>query len=168
MANGLWPVINVSNVDKSVEFYKSLGLRTRMEHMGPMRWANVDVGDSGLMIWPKDDVAPDQPADTRAWLSGELGKGVLFILGVPNADKTWQKAQAARANVDTPIKEQDWGGKAFNLIDPDGYVICFMDKFPNAPGRKAAKPKPRTSAKKKGARARPASGKKRVAAKRRR
>src|SRR5439155_7727836 len=31
MAKGLWPVINVDNVEKSVEFYKSLGLKATVE-----------------------------------------------------------------------------------------------------------------------------------------
>ncbi|HEX2022284.1 MAG TPA: VOC family protein [Candidatus Thermoplasmatota archaeon] len=143
MAKGLWVVLNVDNVEKSVEFYKRLGLKAGTASMGPMTWGYVNTTspDAGLVLWNKNATPPDpQPADTRAWLSGELGKGVVLTLGVPNAQKTWEKAQAAGAAVDQPLEGQPWGGQSFTLVDPDGYVVSFQDKFPGggAPSRKPA------------------------------
>lgn len=158
MAKGLWPVINVSSVEKSTEFYKGLGLRARIDDMDGLPVGTVDLGESGLIIWGKDNVAPDQAADTRAWLSGELGKGVLFTVGVPNARKTWEKAQAMRVRVDTPLEAQPWGGFGFNIVDLDGYVLNFSDKFPGMSLKPKAKPKPK---------ARSAVGKKKAAGKKR-
>lgn len=153
MAKGLWVVLNVDNVDKSLEFYRSLGLKTASESQGPMSWGTVTATpDCGLVLWNKNTLGPDQPADTRAWLTGELGKGVLLTLGVPNAEKLWAKAQAVRATVDQPLREQEWGGREFTVVDPDGYVVNISDRFPGPPPKKAAR-KAKTAAKRPAAKA---------------
>ena len=144
MAKGLWVVLNVDNVEKSLEFYKALGLKAGQESHGPMTWGYVNASqDGGLVLWNKNTLGPDQPADTRAWLTGELGKGVLLTLGVPNAERTWEKARAARLTVDQPLRDQEWGGKEFTLVDPDGYVVNLTDRFPGAPPKTKAKAKAR-------------------------
>lgn len=152
MAKGLWIVLNVASVEKSVEFYKGLGLKTTKEKMGPMDLASVSAGtpDAGVVLWPKDLIAPGQAADTKAWLSGELGKGVVLSFGVPNAQRSWEKATAMRASVESPLSEQEWGGREFTLVDPDGFVVSFTDRFPGPPpAKKRAKPKARKAVAKK-------------------
>lgn len=144
MAKGLWPVINVDNVEKSVEFYKALGLKASAETMempgvGKATMGTIEVGDSGIVVWNKNIVPPDQPADTRAWVSGDLGKGVMFSIGVPNAQKLWANAQKIRAEVDQPLEAQPFGGHSFSVIDLDGYVFNVTDKFPGPPPKKATK-----------------------------
>ena len=147
MAKGLWTVLNVDNVEKSVEFYKGLGLKTSLEWMdipgmprAPM--GSVEAGgESGLVLWNKNIVPPDQPADTKAWVSGELGKGVLFTIGVANAQKLWTNAQKVRAEVEQPLREQPWGGREFTVVDLDGYVINVSDKFPGPPPKTAKRAK---------------------------
>lgn len=157
MAKGLWPVINVGSVEKSVEFYKGLGLKTRIEDAGMpdlpgVKYGTVDFGESGIIIWDKTAMPSDQPQDTRAWVSGELGKGVVFTIGVANAKRAWEKAQAMRANVDVPFETQSWGGSGFTVVDPDGFVVSITDRFPEMtptrkPVRRAAKAVKRTARK---------------------
>lgn len=144
MAKGLWVVLNVDNVEKSAEFYKSLGFKARIETidmpgMPAASMGSIDCGGSGLVLWNKNVVPENQPADTKAWVSGELGKGVLFSVGVPNAEKVWAKAQNVRAEVEQPLAKQPWGGQEFTIIDLDGYVINVTDKFPGASPPKKAK-----------------------------
>lgn len=153
MAKGLWVVLNVENVEKATEFYKALGLNARLEKMDVPGMPSAPVGtvefaDSGFTLWNKHLVPSDQPADTRAWVTGELGKGVLFTVGVPNVQKVWTNAQKLRAQIDQPLDEQPWGGHGFTFVDLDGYVISVSDKFPGAsPARKAKKAVKRVAAK---------------------
>lgn len=148
MAKGQWVILNVDNVDKSLEFYKSLGLRAKRESMDGMTFGSLTTTtDSGILLWNKHTIAPGQAEDTRAWVSGDLGKGVMVSIGVPDARKAWDKAQAARVTVDQPLRDQEWGGREFTVVDPDGYVVNVTDRFPGAPtttkrpakARKAAK-----------------------------
>lgn len=139
LAKGIHPLINVSNLDKSLEFYKGIGLKTSKETAGDMTWGSVSSGDASLMLYPKAVLAPHQPADTHAWLSGDLGKGVVISVGVPNATKLFEKAKSFGATIDQPLNDAPWGGKEFMVNDPDGYVIAFQDKFP-AGARKTKTP----------------------------
>jgi catechol 2,3-dioxygenase-like lactoylglutathione lyase family enzyme len=134
MAKGLWPVLNVENVDKSIEFYKLLGLRAKKETAMDMTWGSVTVSDdAGLTLWNRRQTGPnqDQP-DLQSWLSGDLGKGVLVTIGIPNAKKVWDKV-SNMVPVDQALREEPWGGRSFSVVDPDGYVVSLMDKFPGPP-----------------------------------
>ena len=123
MASGITPLINVANLEKSIEFYKGLGLAARVRREGEMTWGEVRSGDHVLMIADKNQ----GPAAGDPWLAGELGKGVMLNLGVPSAPKTWAKAQALGAAVEMELGDQPWGGKGFMINDPDGYVLMFGD-----------------------------------------
>lgn len=138
-------MLNVDNVEKSTEYYKALGLKTRLDHMDDMPgmpsapMGSVETSDSGLILWSKHLIPDDQPADTKAWVTGELGKGVLLTIGVPNAQKVWANAQKLRATIESPLEAQPWGGHGFNIVDLDGYVLNITDKFPGGPTPKKAK-----------------------------
>lgn len=173
MAKGLWIVLNVDNVDKSAEFYKALGLKARVESMempgvGMASMGTVETGvDAGFVLWNKNVVPPDQPANTRAWVSGELGKGVLIGIGVPNAQKVWANAQKLRAEVEQAIEAQPQGGHGFTIVDLDGYVVQFMDKWPGEPTPKKAKKSAKRAPAKTQAKRAVKAGKRRTTSKRR-
>lgn len=168
MASGIFPLLNVSNLDKTVEWYRNLGLKAQKGSEGGMEWATVEAGGNPLVLFPKDASVENQPPDTQAWLSGELGKGVLINIGVADARKVWAKAQLARMDVDLPLTEMPYGGREFWLVDPDGYVIVIADKFPGD-GEKKKSVKPAKRAKATGKRGKAAGAKRaKVAGKRRR
>lgn len=143
MAHGVYVVLNVSDLDRSHAFYKGLGLPVRVESMpmGPdftMRWVVVEAGrDHAFRLFLRDFPGAD-PEDV-AWASGEVGKGVLLNVGVPDARKTFAAANASGAPIEYPLEENPWGGHAFMVRDPDGYVVMLTDSFPPEKGAKAAK-----------------------------
>lgn len=144
MASGISTMINVSNLEKTVEFYKGLGLRAKVNRMGDMTWGEVWSGSQSLGLADKNV----GPAAGDAWLDGELGKGVLLNVFVPDAAKTYAKAKALRAPVEAELDDQPWGGKGFMINDPDGYVLMFSDRDWNAAKpKKAARKAPRKAAK---------------------
>lgn len=145
MAKGMWVILNVASVQKSVEFYKGLGLKAKTTTQGPMTWGEVATSspDAGLVLVAKDQIAPGQAPDTKEWLSGELGKGVLVAIGVPKAARVHEKAVAMRARLDQPLRDQEWGGQEFTLVDPDGYVVNVTDRFPGPRPARKTKPKPK-------------------------
>jgi uncharacterized glyoxalase superfamily protein PhnB len=66
---------------------------------------------------PSNDSAPfyRQPA-------GVNGVTAVFYLVVADCEALWARAQAAHADVLTPLKSMDYGGAAFSLRDPEGFV----------------------------------------------
>lgn len=144
MASGISTMLNVSNLEKSVEFYKGLGLKAKVNRMGDMTWGEVWSGTQSLGLADKNV----GPAAGDPWLAGELGKGVLLNVFVPNATKTYEKAKAMRAPVESELDAQPWGGKGFMINDPDGYVLMFSDKDWNMAAPKKAKTAARKPARK--------------------
>lgn len=170
MARGTFPTLNVTDLDRSLAFYKSLGLRARAETMRmpdfSMRYVSIPTGpESGIMLFARDFEGAD-PEDV-AWASGDVGKGILLSVGVPNARKVYDNAKAAGARLESDLEPNPWGGHGFMLADPDGYYLMITDRFPpsgstkkaarKAPARKAAAPCKKTS--KKAAPARKGAGK---------
>lgn len=49
-----------------------------------------------------------------------LGSRVEFCLEVADLEAAYQRAIAAGAEIQTPIKERPWRRRDFRLIDPDG------------------------------------------------
>jgi lactoylglutathione lyase len=49
-----------------------------------------------------------------------LGSRIEFCLEVADLEMAYQRAIAAGATIETPIKERPWGRTDFRLIDPDG------------------------------------------------
>lgn len=66
---------------------------------------------------PANDTAPyyRQPAQAG-------GVTTTFYLIVADCEPLWTKAQAANANILAPLKTMDYGGSAFTLKDPEGFV----------------------------------------------
>ncbi|HWG90062.1 MAG TPA: VOC family protein [Candidatus Thermoplasmatota archaeon] len=146
MASGIHPLLNVSDIDRTIAFYKGLGLRTKKDSMGQMTWAMVESGEGRMLFFPKDG-NPDLSAEDREWLAGPIGRGVLINIGVPKAARAFEKAQALGATIDYPLSDNPWGGQGFTLVDPDGYVVHLSDRFPGNSFRREA-PATRAAAKK--------------------
>lgn len=128
--------LNVSNIEKSLEFYRNIGFRvakTYKDDGGKVAWADLALqgAEFGLGHIPSND----EPS-FRAWVSTPLGAGVIVYFTVPNVDRYHKLAKDARATIEMPLTERPYG-RMFTLNDPDGYTISFIQETP-AP-RKAAK-----------------------------
>ncbi len=52
--------------------------------------------------------------------SARLGSRVELCLEVDDLHAAYERALAAGASIETPIKERPWGRTDFRLVDPDG------------------------------------------------
>ncbi|MGQ0535726.1 MAG: VOC family protein, partial [Methanobacteriota archaeon] len=78
-------VLNVSNPEKSAEFYRSIGFPVRREKMGGFTFHEVRIGRTTVSLIPKH---PPWEIDeeTKAWLSAPAGCGVLLFLGTTSIE----------------------------------------------------------------------------------
>lgn len=151
--------LNVSNIDKSLEFYRNVGFRvarTYKNDAGQVAWADLSLqgAEFGLGHIPSND-----DPGFRQWVGTPLGAGVIVYFTVPNVDRYYKLAQESRATIEMPMTDRPYG-RMFTLNDPDGYTISFItEQKPRA--KKAATRK--TSAKAKGAPSKKAKAKARRA-----
>ena len=129
--------LNVSNIDKSLEFYRNVGFRvarTYKNDEGQVAWADLALqgAEFGLGHIPSND-----DPGFRQWVGTPLGAGVIVYFTVPNVDRYHKMAKQARATIEMPLTDRPYG-RMFMLNDPDGYTISFItEKKPAA--RKPAK-----------------------------
>lgn len=131
--------LNVTNIEKSLEFYRSIGFRvakTYKDDGGKVAWADLALqgAEFGLGHIPSND-----DPSFRAWVGTPLGAGVIVYFTVPNVDRYHKLAQAARATIEMPLTDRPYG-RMFTLNDPDGYTISFIQETA-APRKAARKPK---------------------------
>ena len=114
------PHIVVRDAAKLIEFYKkAFGATEIMRAPGPdgktIMHAEIKIGDCILFL---NDEFPDMGA-----FSPLAGKStpVTLHLYVEDADKQWQQALAAGAEVVMPIADMFWGDRYGIVKDPSGH-----------------------------------------------
>jgi catechol 2,3-dioxygenase-like lactoylglutathione lyase family enzyme len=122
-------MFNVKDVDRSVEFYRSLGFTTRWKWKGDdgkLRYAGVGIGEAVIAL---GRITPEggggEYASYRKWVSTPLGAGVIVNVELRGVESTYKRAKNARAKIESRLREWPYG-TAFTINDPDGYVVKFL------------------------------------------
>lgn len=121
-------MLNVKDVERSVNFYIGLGFDSRWETKGDdthLDYAGVGIGDAVIALGriPKD--LRGMAKDYSDWVSSPLGAGVMVTVELDGVEAIYELAKNARAPIDSPISERPYG-TAFIVNDPDGYVVRFL------------------------------------------
>jgi catechol 2,3-dioxygenase-like lactoylglutathione lyase family enzyme len=123
-------MLNVKDVDRSVQFYTSLGFDTRWAWKGDdgkLDYAGVGLGEAVIAlgrIW-KGKGSGGGYKDYQAWVKGPLGAGVIVNVELRGVDRIYARAKKAKVTIESGIR--DWPyGRAFTINDPDGYVVKFL------------------------------------------
>ena len=117
--------IGVDDLDRSLRFYRALGLETegiigqQFEH-GAVVFFNLSHGLK-LALWPRRDIAHDSgltqlPASPTEFT---LGHNVSCEAEV---DTVMKQAEEAGATMVKPADKTFWGGYAGYFQDPDGHL----------------------------------------------
>jgi len=112
--------LTVDDLQESLRWYRDvLGFQVvqTMEHEGELRAAMLRAGDAGLLI-NQDDGAKGM----------DRVKGQGFRLHLSTSQDIDQVAANVRARGGTLASEpadMPWGVRAFNLVDPDGFLLTI-------------------------------------------
>jgi len=107
------PVLQVSDLNKSLEFYVDvLGFTTEFTFGG--YYAGVKIGDLVIHLNMQDAS------------SDRTGKGSVYIFCQGGVDEYYERVVAKGAGISSdPPREYEYGMKDFRLSDPDGNWITF-------------------------------------------
>jgi PhnB protein len=113
------PYLIIKGASKAIDYYKhAFGATELMRFAGPdgrIGHAEVRIGDSMIML---ADEHPEMGAISPSSLGGTP---VGIMLYVEDVDSMFQRAVAAGAKVERPVKDQFYGDRSGTLVDPFGH-----------------------------------------------
>lgn len=127
--NKIIPELSVTNLKKSIDFYKTIGFKIEYERIED-KFVFLSMGEIQFMLQEiiendKWNVAP---------LSYPFGNGINFQLEVESVDKIYNSLKKNNYKISFEI-EENWyrkddkllGNKEFLIQDPDGYLLRFSE-----------------------------------------
>ena len=127
--NKMIPELSVSNLEKSLAFYKALGFKIEYERP-ENKFVFLSMGEIQFMI---QEISDDDKWDV-APLSYPFGNGINFQLEVDNVEDIYNSLKDNNYKIAFEI-EGNWyrqdnkllGNKEFLVQDPDGYLLRFSE-----------------------------------------
>jgi PhnB protein len=114
------PYLIVKDAARAIEFYKRAFGATELLRMaapgGKIGHAEIKIGDSPIML---ADEVPDMGALSPESLGGTP---VSILIYVEDVDAGFNKAIAAGAKMQRPVKDQFYGDRTGGVTDPFGHV----------------------------------------------
>ncbi len=121
-------MLNVKDVERSMNFYKALGFDVRWEMKGEdeqLNYAGVGIGEAVIALGGIPKNRRGMAKDYADWVSTPLGAGVMVTVELNEVEEIYKLAKKSKAPIDSPLSERLYG-TAFMVNDPDGYVIRFL------------------------------------------
>jgi PhnB protein len=114
------PYLTVHDAAQAIDFYKeAFGAEERHRMTMPdgksVAHAELKIGDSIFML---SDEMPGQSCEPSAVSESCVG----FYLYVNDVDDVFERAVAAGAKVKEPVKDEFWGDRVGQIIDPAGHL----------------------------------------------
>ncbi len=113
------PYLTVSDAAGAIDFYKrAFGAQETMRMDAPggkIGHAEIKIGDSMIML---GDEMPGMGNQSPQTLHGTTAGIMLYV---EDADKLFNQAVSAGAQVDTPLADMFWGDRYGKLKDPFGH-----------------------------------------------
>lgn len=122
------PELSVTNLEKSLLFYKTAGFKVEYERV-ENKFVFISLNEIQFML---QELSGNDKWNVGA-LSYPFGNGINFQLEVDNVDEIYNSLKAASYNITFDI-EENWykkddkllGNREFLVQDPDGYLLRFM------------------------------------------
>ena len=127
--NKIIPELSVTNLEKSLNFYKTAGFKIEYERP-ENKFVFISLGQIQFML---QEISNNDKWDVGI-LKYPFGNGINFQLEVENLDEIYNNLKNANYTITFEI-EENWyrqndkllGNQEFLIQDPDGYLLRFSE-----------------------------------------
>lgn len=127
--NKIIPELSVTNLEKSLKFYKIAGFKIEYERP-ENKFVFISLGQIQFML---QELSRNDKWDVGT-LKYPFGNGINFQLEVENLDEIYNNLKNANYTITFEI-EENWyrqndkllGNQEFLIQDPDGYLLRFSE-----------------------------------------
>ncbi|MFP3989005.1 VOC family protein [Streptomyces sp. E11-3] len=113
--------LTVADVDTSCEFFRThLGYQVAMAADGFASLTRDDAAADIVLLRRGNEVLPPEQRDQQA-------TGLILAFTVTGIEAEEQRLRAAGAPITMPLREEPWGERLFQLTDPNGVVVQFVE-----------------------------------------
>ncbi|MEU7133025.1 VOC family protein [Streptomyces sp. NPDC046261] len=113
--------LTVADVDASREFFCThLGYEVAMAADGFASLTRADAAADIVLLRRGIEVLPPEQRDKQA-------TGLIFALTVTGIEAEERRLREAGAPITMPLREEPWGERLFQLTDPNGIVVQFVE-----------------------------------------
>jgi catechol 2,3-dioxygenase-like lactoylglutathione lyase family enzyme len=125
-ARGLTPILNVSNLQESFEWFEKLGWKKGWEWGDPPGFGGVCSGKCEIFLC--ENGQGGRGKSSFASTSGPDGtdsaeRGVWMTMWVDDVDAIYRHCLATGLEVTFPPTDEPWGVREMHLRHPDGHVF---------------------------------------------
>ncbi|MGZ3885166.1 MAG: VOC family protein [Bacteroidia bacterium] len=120
----LTPNIFISDMARTIEFYKELGFKVTMNvpDQAPFIWVNMSCGSVSFMFQTWDSLGQELPALSRSKGSGP----VLYYISIKSIRAYFEMVKN-KATVLKGLEKTFYGATEFVISDPDGNILTFAE-----------------------------------------
>ena len=129
----LAPILACSDVSKAIDYYtQKLGFQlawsTPPNEKAKTELACVRLGTAEILLGVVEGYVKPEDINRR-------GIGIQIYISLPDTmpiDEIYAKAQAQGAAITRALQTRDWGERAFNVNDMDGYNLMIAQRAERA------------------------------------
>lgn len=106
------PVLPVDDIAKTLQWYNKLGFQVSFEWGDPVSYAIIGRDEIKIHLTKKEDDYKPSQVHTHLY---------IFVHDV----EALHHEITSKGLAPSPIQSHDYGMRDFDLIDPNGYRLCF-------------------------------------------
>ena len=125
-AKAITPILNVSDLDASFDWFAQLGWERRWDWGQPPTFGSVGSGECEIFLCLDAQGGRGRGTSARTFGPGEAetgDRGVWMSIWVDDVDAVHARAVAAGLEVTWPPTDMAWHVREMHLRHPDGHVL---------------------------------------------
>jgi len=130
IARGLTPILNVSDIQQTFEWFEKLGWQKGWQHGDPPGFGAVCSGPCEIFLCRGGQGGRGKSALASTTDDDSQEKGVWMTIWVDDVDEVHRECTAKGIEVTHPPTDEPWRVREMHVRHPDGHVFRISRGLP--------------------------------------